>query len=209
LAGGELGATIGNLVTQAEFARAMGVSRMAVTKWKAEGKVVFRDRLVDVAATKERLDRYRVGGSEPRKSADTEPVNRPVNRAPEVYDEDDDDDAVNSADADALAAEILRTTGTEWTLDEAKRIKESFKALRERLAYDIESHAVVVVSEVAASVGREFATVRTAFLSLAAEHAEPIARLRTPAEVRDYLETAITKILRALVSDRDPDAPAA
>jgi phage terminase small subunit/phage terminase Nu1 subunit (DNA packaging protein) len=43
------------IVSQAEFARAHGVSRKTVTKWKAEGRLVLAGGEVDVAATDARL----------------------------------------------------------------------------------------------------------------------------------------------------------
>ena len=199
------------LVSQAEFGRLLGVSKVAVTKWKAAGRLVIRDGLVDVAATKAVLDRYRAGGSEPRKAVDEASVNTAVNEFTEVNAIDDgddgDEDPVNAEDADALAAEILRTTGTDWSLDEAKRIKESFLALRARLKYDLEAAAVVPVAEVIREVAAEYSTVRTRLLAIPAEHSPQIARLRGPSEVRDYLERVITEILTALSSGSDaPEA---
>ncbi len=195
--------TAPELVSQAEFAREMGVSKVAVTKWKAAGRLVIREGLVDVSATKANLDRYRVGGSEPRKEVDAAPVNQPVNEFDEVNAIDDGYGEVNADDADAIAAEILRTTGTAWTIDEAKRVKESFLALSARLRYDLEAAAVVPVAEVARAVTAEYASVRTRLLAVPAEHAPQVARLRTPAEVRDYLERVITEILTALSSGSD------
>ena len=219
-----------NFVSQADFARLMGVSRMAVSKWKSEDKLVFVDSLIDVAATKNRLDRYRVGGSAPKKSVDAEVVNQGVNRVvnqgdsvnrvvnqtvnhedsvDEVYNpEEDESEPVNHQNVDEVAAEILRTTGTSWSLDEAKRVKESFLALRARLRYDLEAAAVVPVVEVVARVTAEYAAIRTRLLAIPSEHAPQIARLRTPAEVRDYLEKIIVEVLTALSSGGAPDVEA-
>jgi hypothetical protein len=49
-------------VTQADFARRCGVSRKSVTKWKTEGRIVMAGDLVDVAASTEKLRRYRREG---------------------------------------------------------------------------------------------------------------------------------------------------
>jgi transcriptional regulator with XRE-family HTH domain len=50
-------------VSQAEFARACGVSRQAVTKWKQDhGFLVFVGSKIDVAASRDLLARYRRAG---------------------------------------------------------------------------------------------------------------------------------------------------
>ena len=51
------------LVSQAEFARMKGVSRKTVTEWKAEKRLVFAGKLVDVAASQASLLRYSSGRS--------------------------------------------------------------------------------------------------------------------------------------------------
>lgn len=44
------------LITQAELARREGVNRMQVTKWKKDGRLVWRKKKIDYEATKKLLD---------------------------------------------------------------------------------------------------------------------------------------------------------
>jgi hypothetical protein len=57
------------LVSQAEFARLCGVSRQAVLKWKAAGRLVLQGNSVHVEATDERMQRYHEGGSPLRRQS--------------------------------------------------------------------------------------------------------------------------------------------
>src|SRR6516164_8242762 len=50
------------LVSQAEYARRLGVSRAAVAQWKKSGRLVLQGDLVDVDATDAKLKRYRRAG---------------------------------------------------------------------------------------------------------------------------------------------------
>ena len=55
-----------------------------------------------------------------------------------------------------------------------------------------------MVDEVAAIVAAEYARVRTRLLSLPSSHAPKIHRLKSVAEVQDYLLELVTKALEEL-----------
>jgi DNA-binding transcriptional regulator YdaS (Cro superfamily) len=179
--------------TQAEFARLMGVSKPAVTQWKAAGRLVLVDGRVDVEATRAVLARFRREG---------DPLNPGPKPVLEGWEPKDDEEA------ERIAALVILATGSEWTTEEAIRVKESHLALLKRLEYDQKSGAVVAVAEVAAAVGAQFSQVRQRLLAIPAEQAEAIARCRTVPEVRDLLESLIVEVLQALSrGDGAPDAP--
>ena len=176
------------LVTQADFARLMGVSRKSVTSWKARGWLVLEDGQVDVEASRAVLRQHRV----------TPPgIDAPAPE-PAVADIDEDEEHEDQADIDALAARILEDTGVPWTRDQAKQVKENYLALRQRLAYDLECKAVVAVDKVAAMVGADYAQVRTRVLSIPAERAPELHRCKSVEELRDRLEAILVEALEAL-----------
>ncbi len=63
-------------VSKSEFARMCGVSRQAVQKWEASGLLVLQGKEVDVIASHDHMQRYRVGGSPLRQP----PVDNGVNQ---------------------------------------------------------------------------------------------------------------------------------
>lgn len=73
------------LVSQADFARAHGVSRKTVTKWKGQGRLVMDGELVDVAASERILKPLGLGRFRPAVEGGQEvafrPERRPANRA--------------------------------------------------------------------------------------------------------------------------------
>jgi DNA-binding transcriptional regulator YdaS (Cro superfamily) len=50
------------LISQAEYARRLGVTRASISQWKKSGKLVLQGEQVDVEASDARLKRYRRGG---------------------------------------------------------------------------------------------------------------------------------------------------
>jgi hypothetical protein len=79
--------------------------------------------------------------------------------------------------------------------------KENYTALLKQLEYDTKSGAVVLVSEVASVVGAEYARVRTRLLAIPAEKAPDIHRLKTVAQVQEYLQRIIVEALEELTRD--------
>lgn len=180
------------LVKQAAFAEMHGVSRKTVTTWKARGWLVFDGNMVDVDASNALLKKYRRDGIET-----VTPGNRSGNKPtalPEV--------TIRPGEtADDAASRILEVTGATMDIDEARRVKENYLALLNRLKYDQESGAVVAVEEVTAIVGTEYAKVRTKLISIPAEQAPTIHRMKTVVEVQDYLQQIITEALEELTRD--------
>ncbi len=164
-----------------------GVSRAAVTQWGKLDRLIMRDAMVDVEASNALLQKYRKGGSvSALDSGKTDPARMMV---------------AEGDSAETVAANILATSGVEWTIDEAKRIKESYLALLNQLEYDQKSGAVVLVEDVADTIGKEYALVRTRLLAIPAECAPQIQRFKTVVEVRDFLHRTIVEALEGLTRD--------
>jgi hypothetical protein len=103
------------LVTKAEFARMHEKSRAAITQWGQRRLLVMQGDLVDVEATNAKLEMNRRGGAG-LLSPDEGVKAAPLTVKP-------------GEDAETVAANILATSGVEWSIDEAKRVKESYLAL--------------------------------------------------------------------------------
>lgn len=186
-------------MNQSEFAALHGVSRKTVTKWKERGWLVFAGSALDVEASNELIAKYRRDGSEvvtqeslgnksgQKKSAVTRAVQRVTINAGETVEQ--------------ATTRILIATGADMTIDEAKRVKENYLALREQLEYDRESRQVVAVEDVARAVGDEYAKVRSRLLAIPSEHAPRISRLKTVQEVQDVLHGIIVEALEELTRD--------
>jgi hypothetical protein len=185
---------------QSEFAALHGVSRKTVTKWKERGWLVFAGDEVDVEASNALLKKYRRDGIE----AVTQTVTQAAkgNKRAAVTPPDAEVTIRPGESAEHAAERILTATGAEMTLDEAKRVKENYLALLNQLEYDERAGAVVAVADVARAVGDEYAKVRTRLLSIPAEHAPRIQRLRTVLEVQDVLQEIIVEALEELTRDR-------
>jgi phage terminase Nu1 subunit (DNA packaging protein) len=185
------------LINQAKFAEMHGVSRKTVTGWKTRGWLVLEGGQVDVDASNALLIKHRPGGvqvvTQPapgNKSGNT--GNRPARVTVE------DDESLEEA-----ALRVAETSGEVKTLDEARLMKEKYLAYLNRLQYDKESGLVVEAAQVAAAVGAEYAKVRTRLLSIPAEQAPYLHRLKTVTEVQDALQQMITDALEELTIDGD------
>lgn len=185
------------LLNQAKFAEMHGVSRKTVTGWKTRGWLVLEGGQVDVEASNALLTKHRPGGVQ----AVTQPApgnksGNTGNKPPKVTVEDGE----SIEDAAQRAAE---SSGEILTLDEARLMKEKYLAFLNRLQYDKESGLVVEAAQVAAAVGEEYAKVRTRLLSIPAEQAPYLHRLKTVTEVQDALQQMITDALEELTKDGD------
>ena len=182
------------IVSQAEYARLRGVSKKTVTKWKQEGKLVLAGDGIDVEASDAYLKKYRrdglkgnAKGNDLGNEGNALPSALPVIAAGET--------------GEQAAIRILTTEGADMTLEEARRVKENYLALLGQLEYDQKSGLVVLVADVAQAVGSEYAKVRTRLLSIPAEQAPRIHRLKTVTEVQDALQELITDALEELTKD--------
>lgn len=188
-------------MNQSEFAALHGVSRKTVTKWKERGWLVFEGDELDVDASNALIAKYRRDGLElvtqvvegnkpsPKKSGVT-PASKRV--------------TINPGETiEQATARILIATGANMNIDEAKRVKENYLALREQLDYDREARLVVAVEDVARAVGEEYAKVRSRLLAIPSEHAPRISRLKTVLEIQDALHGIIVETLEELTRDGD------
>ena len=169
-----------------EFAALHGVSKQAVSKWKTANRLVFVGDKVDVKASNLLIERHQRGGG------------KRVNQSTTEVDQLTDDATVDLESIDEAARRIIYEQGPTLTLDEARTLKENYLALLNQLEYDKESGVVVAVADVAAAVGAEYAKVRTRLLSIPAEQAPRIHRLKTVNEVQDVLQEIITEALEEL-----------
>jgi hypothetical protein len=118
------------LIKQSEFADLCGVKRQAVHKWKQEGKLVMTGALVDVDASLALLGRVRKGGSPAKETLAAE-------KTIEI-------DLKPGESLDDAAARLVGDIDVNTTsFDEARRIKEVYLALLNRLDYAKKSGAVV------------------------------------------------------------------
>lgn len=176
-----------NLVSQVEYGKLHGVSKQAVAKWKARGLLIFVGSKVDVVESNRLLEKYR-----------SQQSNESTNKK-----STGDRLTIRDNETPSEAAErIVKEIDLGMNIEEAKRLKEMYLALLNQLKYDIESKMVVAVDEVAKAVGAEYAKVRTRLLSIPAEQAPRVNRLKTPVEVQDALQEIITEALEELTLDR-------
>lgn len=121
-----------SIVSQADYAKMRGVSRKTVTQWKKDGKLTIRDRGVDVEATDKFLERYRKGGV----TGNTQ-GNAAGNTPPPALAVDEDDSPT------VAAAKIIAFAGADLSFDEARRIKENYLALLNKLEYQQKEGSLV------------------------------------------------------------------
>jgi hypothetical protein len=139
-------------VKQSEFAELCGVSRQAVLNWKQEGKLVMQGARVDVDASLARLGRVRKGGS---------PVTSPPTAASSVEIDIQPGETIDQA-AERLVGEI-DVDGTSF--DEARRIKEVYLALLNRLEFEQKSGALVELKTASTVLFEEFRAQRDTWLN--------------------------------------------
>jgi len=173
------------IVSQSQYAALRGVSRKTVTQWKQAGKLTISGGGIDVELSDAFLKKYRATGVTGNKSVKALP--------------DDSDSALEHETLEAKVNQMMQTGGADMTLEEAKRVKENYLALLSQLDYDTKSGLVVLVSEVAEAVGKQFATVRTKLLAIPSEQAPRLSRLKTEAEVQDTMRELFTEAMEEMV----------
>ncbi|MEB0178755.1 hypothetical protein QN366_01550 [Pseudomonas sp. CCC3.2] len=172
-----------------------------MTKWKDRGWLVFEGKELNVDASNLLIAKYRRDGIEVVTQADlgnnsnTGPA--PVTRASARV------TVKEGETVEQATTRILIAIGADMNVDEAKRVKENYLALREQLEYDREARLVVAVEDVIRAVGVEYARVRSRLLSIPSEHAPRIHRLKTVLEIQDALHGIIVEALEELTRDRD------
>lgn len=186
-------------MNQSEFATLHGVSRKTVTKWKERGWLVFAGSVLDVEASNALIAKYRRDGIDVVTQA--EEGNKPAPKKSGVTSAAARVTVKPGETVEQATARILIATGANMNIDEAKRVKENYLALREQLEYDRESRLVVAVEDVTRAVGEEYAKVRTRLLAIPSENAPRIHRLKTVLEVQDAMYGLIVEALEELTRD--------
>jgi phage terminase Nu1 subunit (DNA packaging protein) len=186
-------------MNQSEFAALHGVSRKTVTKWKERGWLVFEGSSLDVDASNALIAKYRRDGSDVVTQEDS--GNSSAGPAKAVTRASARVTIKAGETIEQATTRILIATGANMNVDEAKRVKENYLALREQLEYDRESRLVVAVEDVTRAVGEEYAKVRTLLLAIPSENAPRIHRLKTVLEVQDAMYGLIVEALEELTRD--------
>lgn len=176
-----------DFVTQTEFAEIQGVSKAAVTKWKAKGLLVFgKNNLINVAATQEKLEKrpakYRGGTAKTFANSDSE-----------FLEPDYDDDPEEKIDDDNISHA------------EATRRKEVYLARCQKIKYEKEIGKLVDVDAAAQVVANEYAKVRFKILSIPTRTATRLSVMKNPAEIKKYLDEEIADVLDELTFDDEMD----
>jgi len=188
------------LINQAGFAEMHGVSRKTVTGWKARGWLVLEGKQVDIEASNALMIKHRPGGIQ------TVTGTTAGNSSGNTGNRGSDSTKVTVFAGESVEQAVRRVLASgevEMTFDEARLMKEKYLGLLNQLEYDQKSGLVVLASAVAQAVGEEYAKVRTRLLSIPAEHAPRIHRLKTVTEVQDVLQELITEALEELTKDGD------
>lgn len=188
-------------MNQSEFAALHNVSRKTVTKWKERGWLVFDGSALDVEASNTLIAKYRRDGSDV--VTQTGEGNKPLLKNAAVTSALKRVTIQPGETVEQATTRILIATGADMNLDEAKRVKENYLALREQLEYDRTARLVVAVEDVCRAVGDEYAKVRSRLLAIPSEHAPRISRLKTAQEVQDALHGIIVDALEELTRDGD------
>lgn len=124
------------LETKAAYARRHGVSKPAVGKWAEKGWLVLVEGKVDVEASDANLGRYRDTTDGRAAAASSKPVNPAVN--PVVNEPARPDETPEEA-----AERIVLALGADMDFQEAKRVKENYLALLQKLEYEKKAGALV------------------------------------------------------------------
>lgn len=179
------------LCTKAEFARKQGVSKVSVTKWEQKGWLVVSEGKVDVEASVARLKKYRdTTDGRANSGAKTAPAEA-VNSVNQV------NAAVNSGDepirppgwpfpqslphpddeTPAQAAEriVMQMGGAHMSMEEARRVKENYLALLNKLEYEQKGGELVELDLARTVLFEAFRQVRDAWMNWPSKFAPHIA----------------------------------
>jgi hypothetical protein len=137
------------LLTQAEFARQRGITPKTVSTWKKAGRLVMKGDQVDVEASIALLDRHRKGGAPGVTSTVTLPVtqadvgnargNKPRKKIAEEtrVTPDPEEIAIQPGESvEDAAARLIGEIDMDMSFDEARRMKEVYLVLLNRLEYE-------------------------------------------------------------------------
>lgn len=169
--------------SQAEFARRCSVSRKTVTAWKKAGRLVLQGDQVEVEATIAMMNRNHKGGSQAVTPAVTLPVTSGNNegnsggngRGKAVARASDDTDSrkpgfeeieVQPGESIEQAAErIVGEIDMNMSFDEARRLKEVYLVLLNRLEFEQKSGDLVDLQTASTVLFEEFRAARDSWLN--------------------------------------------
>lgn len=206
-------------VSQATFAKICGKSRKTVTAWKKAGRLVTKGDRVDVEATAERMKRYHPTGSpivlsaeqiatlvaaEGNKSGNRGNAKRVTHVTPDA-----DDGAVHDSlelrpgetidqAAQRLAALLLDPMST--TIEEARRVKEVYLALLNRLEYEKKSGDLIELDLARSILFNEARRARDTWLNWPARVGARIAA-DLNIDASDHVVEILTKYTHQQISD--------
>jgi hypothetical protein len=190
------------LVSKAEFARMHGVSHTAVAKWQKAGFLVMQGSKVDVDASNEKLKQYRDSTdsrakrsrgkvslkAKPETGNETEVETETSKAQPSATDEEpkaaperivvDEVITLLPGESSEDAAERLTaglTVDLNMPIEEAKRIKEVYLALLNRLEYEQKSQMVIDLDLAKSVMFDVFRAARDAWLNWPVKYAPLIA----------------------------------
>ncbi len=159
------------LVSQSEFARMCGVSRQAVLKWKAAGRLVLQGSQVDVEATDSHMEKYHEGGSPLRRAA-CQPVDSRLTEQPLVDNPgapsvlEGEEISIRTGESVEQAAErLIGEVDMNMSFDEARRMKEVYLALLNGLEYEERQGALIDLNEAQTIFFEEFRAARDAWMN--------------------------------------------
>lgn len=208
---------MGKMGNAADLARLLGVSKVAVGKGLKGGRLKKSatkkqgTRGYDIDLELAVVEWHENNGRPDLSGVDHRSVSVPMAKRKEV------DQAGDSPALDMVADEILEDAEQDEIHDlvdadgnpiqssvKSRRILDHFKAQQARLEYMAAVGAMVPIEEIGQAVGKEYASVRAALLSIPAKLADELAVIDSVAGARALLEAAISDALNELTLDAEP-----
>ena len=185
------------LVSQAEFAKLMNVSRKTVTVWKQDGRLVMTGNKVDVEASKRLIEQ--TGGTRPdvaerHAAARTGKKSDPKTETPQ-------EKFAAMRAAAAPQAEPAEKIGN--SLQAARAVKEKYAALKAKAEYETLIGDLVPREDVDAAMRFIGASVRAALDVLPDQTAPLVAPITNLAECHETLTDACREALQGIVAAMD------
>lgn len=171
-------------ISQSEAARRAGVSRSAIQKHLASGRIISEGNRVNLASFNEWLELKKEThtGVQPSLPPEVQPQ---AEVAPQVVSPDR-----------SILPDPEPPAGSLLDMKSALLLEQNAKARIKQLDFDERSGSVVEISVVTAKVGKEYAAVRRKLLALPAEHAPSIHRCKTVADVQERLRVLFEQTRR-------------
>ena len=163
------------LVSQAELARRLGVSRQYVNRLVRSGKLELEGKKIDVAKAVAALRQVR---DPARKYKTDEP-----------------------ADLDQFPQEDSSEAGPQLTFAEAKTMKEVYLARMARLKYEEEAGKLVPKADVEARAADIGMVVKQNLLSIPSRLMDQLADETDPREINAILEAELRRVLEQLAEE--------